>query len=60
MDKGTTWLDDLAFCAGQRNLATPVKPDKDAGQDFDIDQSVGVKPKILAFSSIAWSRPGWS
>jgi hypothetical protein len=37
---------ELAFCAGQRKLATPIKPDEDAGADFDPEQSVGIEPKV--------------
>jgi hypothetical protein len=35
------------FCAGQRKLASPVKPDREAEKDFDPNQFVGVEPKIV-------------
>jgi hypothetical protein len=37
---------DLAFKVGQRKPLTPIKPEADAGADFDPDQSVGVQPKV--------------
>jgi murein DD-endopeptidase MepM/ murein hydrolase activator NlpD len=38
---------DLSFRAGQKRLATPLKPDKDAGADFDPDQWLGIEPQIV-------------
>ncbi len=40
-------LPDLAFCAGQQKLTTPIKPNEAAGKDFDPDQSVGAEPKVV-------------
>ncbi len=37
---------DLAFRVGQKKLAAPIKPEKDAGAEFDPDLYVPVKPKI--------------
>jgi hypothetical protein len=39
---------DLAFKVGQRKPSTPIKPEPDAGADFDPDQSVGVQPNVKA------------
>lgn len=38
---------DLAFRAGQKKLATPVKPEDGAGSEFDPDQFFEVPPKII-------------
>jgi hypothetical protein len=38
---------DLAFRLGQKKLATPIKPEEDAGADFDPEQYVGVQPKVV-------------
>lgn len=37
---------DLAFRLGQKKLATPVKPESEAGADFDPETFVGVEPKV--------------
>ncbi len=37
---------DLAFKVGQQKPSTPIKPEPDAGADFDPHQSVGVEPKV--------------
>jgi hypothetical protein len=38
---------DLALRLGQKKLATPFKPDEDAGAEFDPEQFVGVQPKVV-------------
>jgi murein DD-endopeptidase MepM/ murein hydrolase activator NlpD len=38
---------DLAFRAGQKKLATPIKPEEGASSEFDPDQFVGITPKVI-------------
>jgi len=38
---------DLAFRLGQKTLATPIKPEDDAGADFDPDQFLGIEPEVV-------------
>jgi murein DD-endopeptidase MepM/ murein hydrolase activator NlpD len=38
---------DLAFRLGQRKLATPIRPEKDAGADFDPDQFPVIEPEVV-------------
>jgi murein DD-endopeptidase MepM/ murein hydrolase activator NlpD len=38
---------DLAFRLGQKTLATPIRPEDDAGADFDPDQFLGIEPEVV-------------
>jgi murein DD-endopeptidase MepM/ murein hydrolase activator NlpD len=38
---------DLAFKLGQKKLATPIKPDEDAGVDFDPDHFPRIEPEVV-------------
>jgi Peptidase family M23 len=38
---------DLAFRLGQKKLATPIKPEEDAGADFDPDRFPRIEPEVV-------------